>query len=355
MNYTKEDYKYDLIYYLSYLKNNSSNCYNINVNKIYNNYKNELNNIKNIKEFFNLLLKINDENFPYNIYGHNNPMYFYFNYDNWGYSFMNNKENECFINIFNKMNKIPNDIKEINNKLRIEDNKTKYKPYELSIIKNNNNEDVMMIKMKSMRPIFKHDYDELKDFLIKNKDLKELYIDIRGNGGGNITTYKGLFDIIFNRKLNFKHKQVKYYFKYTKFNKPFIKYKLGDNIKNIIKSKKKNNKYTHYIIKKFDGFTYPKNKNSFNINYQGKIFIIMDHHNFSSAQCLLDECQGNKNIIILGDEISSGFGHYESYGCSEDKFSSAIFLLPKTKILCRMDLFFTDKNKYKTKPDLPIP
>lgn len=52
MTYSIEDYINDLLYYLNYLKNNSSNCYNINVMKIYNKYKDEIKNIKNINAFF---------------------------------------------------------------------------------------------------------------------------------------------------------------------------------------------------------------------------------------------------------------------------------------------------------------
>lgn len=353
MDYTTDNYKEDLLYYLNYLKTNSSNCYNINVNEIYNKYIDELNNINNLDEFSNLLKKIHKENLPFNIYGHNQPKALFFNIDDWSEKFMNDENNKCYIDVLNQMNKISDKGRKryMENKINEGNNVS---PYKLSIIKNDKNEDVMFIKFEyPMRYPSPQHKKELEEFLINNKHLKELYIDIRDNGGGSIYSYKVLFNIIFNRKLFFKHKQVKYYFKYTKKNKPFINHKL--DITKMKQAKKKNNKYTHYIIKKFDGITYPIEKVNCNIDYQGNIFIIINNKCFSAAQCMLDECQGNKNIIILGDEKSGGFGHYEIYKSDNDKYASSLFILPNTKILCNIDLFATSKNKYKTKPDLPIP
>ena len=54
MNYSIEDYEYDLLYYLKYFKDNSPICYDIDVNKIYDKYKQRINNITNIKQFFKI-------------------------------------------------------------------------------------------------------------------------------------------------------------------------------------------------------------------------------------------------------------------------------------------------------------
>ena len=247
----------------------------------------------------------------------------------------------------NKLENVNYNNKEINN----------IKTYELSIIKNDKNEDVMMIKIKRMISPTNEDLEELKEFLKKYKNLKELYIDIRGNTGGNSRCYLYLYNLILNNTLKFKYNNIKCYFKYTKFNKPFIDYKFNNCKDKIIKLYDINNQYTHYIIQHLENKKYPTKilyGYDDNINYQGKIFIIMDKYNFSSAQQMLDESKGNDNIIILGDEISGGFGIYGGVSCNYDTTPS-VFILPKTKILCYMDLLYYDIIKYLTIPDKPIP
>ena len=258
-------------------------------------------------------------------------------------------------NIFNQMNKLENVIYDNNKDINKEINNNKI--YELSIIKNDKNEDVMMIKIKHMIKPTNKDLEELKEFLKKYKNLKELYIDIRGNTGGNSRCYLYLYNLILNDTLKFQYNNIKCYFKYTKFNEPFIDYKFNNCKDIIIKSDILNKQYTHYAIQHLENKTYPTKLlygYEDNINYQGKIFIIMDHHNFSSAQCLLDESKGNKNITILGDEKSGGFGIYGNLICNYDA-TPTVFILPKTKILCYMDLFYYDIEKYLTQPDKPIP
>ena len=75
------------------------------------------------------------------------------------------------------------------------------------------------------------------------------------------------------------------------------------------------------------------------VGFKGHIFIVMDKACFSSAQMMLDEAQGNKRFIILGDEKSSGAGMYGTVCCNGDNcfMDPTHFILPKTKILCFMD------------------
>ena len=95
------------------------------------------------------------------------------------------------------------------------------------------------------------------------------------------------------------------------------------------------------------------------VGFKGHIFIIMDKVCFSSAQMMLDEAQGNKRFTILGDEKSSGAGMYGTVCCraaNQNCFMDPThFILPKTKILCFMDLFDYNRQKYFTVPDKPIP
>lgn len=359
------DYEYDFIYYLSYLKYNSSNLYFINVKKLYNKNKNDVCNAKSKFDFFNKLQSFYFNNLWLNgLYGHNSPFELfdrnYFKYNV-----------KCYDNIINQMIKLKkpydNDMKQYNDMIKIwkEENIIyEEKLYNTSIIKNDKNEDVIMIKIKSFinLPTIK-EYNELYKFLSKNIHLKDLYIDIRGNTGGNSNCYTLLYNLILNETLEYKYDNIKCYFKKTKFTKPFIDYKLGNCKKDIKKAKRPNKHYTHYIIQRVKNEKYPdwsnpeiKKYKKKNLNYKGNIFIIMDHFNFSSAQMMLDISKGSKRIKILGNEKSSGSGYYGSVYCGKNGYQDpTYFILPKSKILCQMDLFDYNHKKYLTTPDDKIP
>lgn len=353
MNYTVNDYLSDFKYYLKYLKSNSSSCWKLDVEKEYNKYKDEVMKCKNIVDFFILMnylfwRKIT----PITKYGHNGPNSLV--YDKKQCDIYKNAK--CYYDIDKQIN---NDkkVKEIFNKYKEEWNKKmkidkNRKIYYYRIMKNNKNENVIMIKIPTMTKADNKELNELREFLIKHKNLKELYIDIRGNGGGNSKCYEDLFKMILNETLTPNHNNIKCYFKMTKFNKPFIDYKLKDCKKDIIKDK--TNHHTHYIIQKTSDIKYMSKQY---VGFKGHIFIIMDKVCFSSSQMMLDETQGNKRFTILGDEKSSGAGMYGTVCCGGDNcfMDSTHFILPKTKILCFMDLFDYDRQKYFTVPDKPIP
>ena len=357
-------YEYYFVYYLCYLKYNSSNLYFINAIEVYEYIKNKICNVKNKVDFFNNLQKFYTEIlWNEGLYGHNMPIALYYTKFFNGYkNYTDNKGNNPYMNVINKMNKIKKpydkDMKQyIKDKEQFKkQNKENFIVYDNSIIKNNKNEDVIMIKIRQMNTPTSKDIKELNDFLLKNKNLKELYIDIRGNKGGNSDCYNILYNLILNETLKFKYNNIKCYFKDTEFNKPFITQKLS--CYKIYKSKKKNHKYTHYVIQHLKDIKYPNNKfikyyNLKPVDYKGQIFIIIDHYNFSSAQMMLDISKGNKRFTILGNEKSSGSG---IYGCASCKYADpTYFILPKTKILCQMDLFGYNHKKYLTEPDKPIP
>ena len=278
------------------------------------------------------------------------PIYYYINNE----LLIEYKNISCFNNIHKLMY-----INNNNNR----NNKNK-KVYKYSIIKNDKNENVMLIKIPTMLKASDKELNKLNKlskFIIKNKNL-DLYIDIRGNQGGNPECVFDLYKLLINEPLKTKYNNIKCYYKYTKFNKPFIDYFLKNGEKNIFKSDKK--QFTHYFIQNIPLININEWCNNDNIKFtgfNGNINIIMNIDNFSSAQIMLDISQGNKRFTILGNEKSSGFGLYGTAGINNfnkfdiHKLDLSIFILPKTKILCLMELFYYNPKKYLTIPDKPIP
>ena len=360
-----EDYLYDFIYYLSYLKNNSPIFYNININDYVNKYKKVVCSAKNDLDFlYNLQLFYFN-----NFYGQNGPLLLYK-----PINIPNNMNNKCYLEIINKMKKLKkpyddcmkyyiNEMKQYN-KIQNKNNKENKKVYFTSIIKNDKNKDVMMIKIPQMILPSIKEFNNLYDFLYKNQSLPELYIDVRGNNGGNKLCFDFLFNLIFERSLKLYNNKVEYFYKYTDFNKPFIDNCLKHCEKNI--KKIKNKKFTHsYLQITKEVLDYPiKSKylknvsneyiNKKSINYKGNIFIIIDNNSMNETQLMLDFSKGDKQITILGNMRSGGYGIINNFICSFDN-NIGLFLLPKTKICCQYELFYYDYNKDVVYPDKEIP
>ena len=215
--------KINIIYFyhfIIYLRSNSLNFNKFILNKkeIKKFYK-----VKTNEQFFNQLLFFS---IKYLLpYGHNMPLSLYYNKDEW----QNLNEIDCYKNVFNKMY-----IKKNNkfiNFVELEINKyyKNHKVYEYKIIKNDKNEDVIYIKIQYMSIANDEEYNELKKFLIKNKKLKDIYIDIRNNIGGNLVCFYDLYVLIVNEILETKYNYIPCYYIYNEQTKPFIDYKLRDN------------------------------------------------------------------------------------------------------------------------------
>ncbi len=167
---------------------------------------------------------------------------------------------------------------------------------------------------------------------LKKYDINNLIIDIRGNGGGNVSNSTAIIRYISKRP-----------------------YKVADSLYAVTKRKTygryiENDFFTRIFIslfagKKKDGFYHfryfekhqfkPKRKNHFD----NHVYIVTGGNSFSAATLFAGALKGQSNVTIVGEETGGG-----AYG------NSAWFIpdvtLPATGVRFRLPLFrlVTDKN-----------
>ena len=282
---TKKEYEEDIIYLFNILKENSPYSFLFDFEKFKNKIlkSNILDKFINNADFYLFLLKffneiINKDNghiffllpnkndIPEKICNPNiykNLYLFYKKYLNKCYTeeeldedlktsflnfdFINDKKN-----INKKINKINKNNKNNNNK---NNNFVEIDYFKYGIIKDDNNKNVIYLKLnKFFQNTNNSDYilllNSILGFIYKNRNLNDLYIDLRGNSGGNIILCYQLLDIIYKGSLKPRFNNTKLYYKYTKYNKDYIDDALNlcKDIK--IKELKNNKNFTHYIIQK---------------------------------------------------------------------------------------------------------
>ncbi len=187
-----------------------------------------------------------------------------------------------------------------------------------------------------LRKFFRQSFKTIQD-----KNIKNLVIDLRENGGGsvekNVLLTKYLKDTAFkigdtiaarSRSFNFgKHIQgwLPYWFVMQ-----FGTKKMNDGLYH--------NRYyeNHYFN--------PKIKNHFN----GKIFIVQGGYTFSAATMFASSLKNQKNVTIVGEESGGAF-----YGNSAMLIPNII--LPNTKLRVRLPLFKLVMNKDRQKGNGIIP
>ena len=377
---TKKEYEEDIKYLFNILKENSPYSHLFNFDK----YKNKIlksnildkfvNNadfylflIKFLKEIVNkdnghIILKLPYKNDKPEIYSnpdiYKNHYLFFKKYLNKCYTEEEFEEDlkTSFLNvdfIKNKKNIKKSNILNSNNKNLVVN--TEYLKY--GILKDDNNKDVIYLGIKTFEMfnnnnLFSILLNSILGFIYRYKHLNDLYIDLRGNGGGNIYFGLSLLQIIYKGSLNPRFNNIELYYKYTKYNKDFIDDALNlcKNIK--IKELKNNKNFTHCIIQKQNKFIF-NNKQSYS-GFKGHIYIIVDKFNYSAAQYFIDITQNNKNFTILGNEETKGVGLMGYNLCGYPPGYISIFL-PNSKLIVSFEMFYFDINLSKSKPDKPIP
>lgn len=181
---------------------------------------------------------------------------------------------------------------------------------------------------------------------INKKEIKNIAVDLRLNGGGLINKSIYLAKYLKASPFRFMDSVITVRKKLT--TPGYIKNRFIINLGLLWFAKKKNDGYYHFRY--YERKTYSlKIKNHFN----GNIYIVTGGNTFSAASLFASSLKGQQNVTIVGEETGGGY-----YG------NNGVFIpdivLPNTFIRVRLPLFRIVNNKshikdgHGVKPDVEI-
>ncbi len=194
-----------------------------------------------------------------------------------------------------------------------------------------------------LRRFIKHSFKT-----IKQRQIKNLIVDLRKNGGGDVNMSVLLTKYLRNTSFSFADTA----YAVTKSLSPYSKYfKPGfvDNISLRFITRQKKDGFYHFGYLERHKF-YPKTKNHF----EGKIYVLTSGFTFSASSIFCNAVKGQKNVLIAGEETGGGW-----YGNSGLLIPDII--LPVTKLKVRLPLFKIVQFKHVqlkgggVMPDILIP
>jgi hypothetical protein len=165
---------------------------------------------------------------------------------------------------------------------------------------------------------------------LKKKQIKNLVIDVRNNGGGLIKTSLCLTRLvkqepfIYADSIYAKHRKLR---TDARVYKRFI-YNLGL----FFLSKRKND--SMYAFKFFNNKQYSPLKNK----YTGQVYVLTGGYSFSATTLFAAAVKGQKNVTIVGEE--TGGGYYGNNGVFIPEM-----ILPNSKMRVRIPLYRIVNNK----------
>ncbi len=161
---------------------------------------------------------------------------------------------------------------------------------------------------------------------LRKRESKNLIIDIRANGGGEINNYVLLTKFL--RQTSFKVADTA--FAISKDFAPYTKHISSgffNNIGLLFVTHKKKDGYYHFGFWERHTFT-PKRRNHFN----GDVYVLTNGLTFSASSLFCNAVKGQQNIILVGEETGGGW-----YGNSGIIIPDII--LPNTKLRVRLPFF----------------
>ena len=183
---------------------------------------------------------------------------------------------------------------------------------------------------------------------LRKQEIKNLILDIRSNGGGDVTMYAKLARYI--RSTNFKVADSSY--AVAKSLAPYtgyIKEGFFNNIGLFFLTKKHSDGNYHFGY--WERHVYkPNGRNHFN----GNVYVLTNGPTFSASTLFCNAVKGQANVTIVGEETGGGW-HGNNGIMIPD------IILPKTKLRVRLPLFrlvqyqHVPKDGRGVSPDIFVP
>jgi len=181
---------------------------------------------------------------------------------------------------------------------------------------------------------------------IHQKNIKNVVIDLRQNGGGNVATTTNILKYFADKP--FKHGDSIFAnssnIKYKKYIKNWWLYWVPMHLF----SRKEKDGKIHY--KRYETHYYkPRRKNYF----KGQVYLVQGGQTFSAATMFISTLKNQANVTVVGEETGGGY-----YGNSAMHILTII--LPNSKLRISLPIYRLVINKNRPKgrgimPDIEIP
>jgi len=169
---------------------------------------------------------------------------------------------------------------------------------------------------------------------LRRKNISNLIIDVRNNGGGLIrkslllTKYIKQEPFIYSDSVYSAHRKIK--------TDARVKKKFWNNLGMLLLNKKINDSV--YVFKYFHHKSYEPQKQTF----KGNVYVLTGGFSFSATTMFLSSIKGQQNVTLVGEE--TGGGYYGNNGVFIPEL-----VLPHTKLQVRLPMYRIVNNKNITK------